>query len=40
MPGHTIVEVSDAGHDLHLDQPLAWRRTLAGFLTELDQGAG
>jgi pimeloyl-ACP methyl ester carboxylesterase len=40
MPGHTIVEISDAGHDLHLDQPLAWRRTLAGFLTELDQGAG
>jgi pimeloyl-ACP methyl ester carboxylesterase len=34
--GHTVVEIEGAGHDLHLDQPLAWRRTLAGFLAELD----
>ncbi len=30
-----MVVIPDAGHDLHLDQPRAWRRTLAGFLAEL-----
>ncbi len=34
LPGTRVVELADAGHDLHLDQPDAWREALAGFLTE------
>jgi pimeloyl-ACP methyl ester carboxylesterase len=26
------VEIPDAGHDLHLDQPAAWRAAIEGFL--------
>ena len=28
-------EVSDAGHDVHLDQPLEWRGAVGGFLESL-----
>ena len=35
LTGRSMVVIPDAGHDLHLDQPRAWRRTLAGFLAEL-----
>lgn len=34
LPSARVVELADAGHDLHLDQPDAWREALAGFLTE------
>ena len=35
-PGTNVVELPKARHDLHLDQPRAWRRALAAFLTEVD----
>jgi pimeloyl-ACP methyl ester carboxylesterase len=34
-PKARLVEIPDAGHDLHLDQPGAWRKALEGFLAEL-----
>ena len=30
-----VVELPDAGHDLHLDSPAAWREALSGFLAQL-----
>ena len=32
-----LVEIEDAGHDLHLEQPLRWRETLDEFLRSLDR---
>lgn len=32
-----LVEIEDAGHDLHLEQPLRWRNTLEAFLHSLDR---
>jgi pimeloyl-ACP methyl ester carboxylesterase len=32
LPGSHLVEISDAGHDLHLDQPDRWKNTLTDFL--------
>ena len=34
-PNAKLVEMRDAGHDLHLDQPERWRSALEGFLDEL-----
>jgi len=34
-PNAKLVEMQDAGHDLHLDQPEQWRSALAGFLREV-----
>lgn len=36
LPGSRLVELPDAAHDLHLDQPARWRETLCGFLDSLD----
>lgn len=33
--GARAVEIADAGHDVHLDQPEAWRTTLARFLADV-----
>lgn len=35
-PDARMVELPDAAHDLHLDQPREWRATLSGFLDTLD----
>lgn len=32
----TLVEVADAGHDVHLERPAAWRAALSAYLDELD----
>jgi pimeloyl-ACP methyl ester carboxylesterase len=32
QPRAALVEIADAGHDLHLDNPTAWRDALAAFL--------
>jgi len=32
QPRASLVEIPDAGHDLHLDNPAAWRETLETFL--------
>lgn len=37
VPSARSVTVSGAGHDVHLDRPEGWRRTLQAFLTELDR---
>jgi pimeloyl-ACP methyl ester carboxylesterase len=34
-----LAEVADAGHDLHLDAPDAWRACLRSFLASLDGGS-
>jgi pimeloyl-ACP methyl ester carboxylesterase len=31
-PNSRLVEIEDAGHDLHLDQPSLWRHAVEGFL--------
>ncbi|MGH3430756.1 MAG: alpha/beta fold hydrolase [Mycobacteriales bacterium] len=36
LPGARLVELHDAAHDLHLDRPAEWRKTLSGFLDSLD----
>jgi pimeloyl-ACP methyl ester carboxylesterase len=36
LPGVRLVELVDAGHDLHLDRPDEWRETLSGFLDSID----
>jgi pimeloyl-ACP methyl ester carboxylesterase len=36
LPMAHLVEVEDAGHDLHLDQPQRWRMVLEDFLAVLD----
>lgn len=33
-PNARLVEIDDAGHDLHLDQPARWRQALETFLAE------
>ena len=35
-PHARLVEIEDAGHDLHLDQPEAWHKALAQFLGTFD----
>ena len=35
-PNSRLVEINDAGHDLHLDQPARWRQALELFLAEQD----
>lgn len=32
----TLVEIADASHDIHLDQPLRWRESIEGFLSTLN----
>lgn len=32
QPLATLVEIPDAGHDLHLDNPIAWRAAIEAFL--------
>jgi pimeloyl-ACP methyl ester carboxylesterase len=34
LPHAALVEVADAGHDVHLDRPEEWRRAVLGFLAE------
>jgi pimeloyl-ACP methyl ester carboxylesterase len=33
QPYARLIEIADAGHDLHLDQPVRWRAAVAGFLS-------
>jgi len=35
LPGARLAELPDAGHDVHVDQPGAWTRTLGDFLEEV-----
>jgi pimeloyl-ACP methyl ester carboxylesterase len=35
LPGTTVIEISDAGHDVHLDQPERWRESVQDFLASL-----
>jgi pimeloyl-ACP methyl ester carboxylesterase len=37
LAGARAVEIADAGHDLHLEQPLLWREALEAFLDALDR---
>jgi pimeloyl-ACP methyl ester carboxylesterase len=32
LPGSRLVEIPDAGHDVHLDQPGRWRAAVEEFL--------
>jgi pimeloyl-ACP methyl ester carboxylesterase len=32
LPGAALVEIADAGHDVHLDQPERWRTAVEEFL--------
>jgi len=32
QPHASLVAIPHAGHDLHLDDPMAWRKALEGFL--------
>lgn len=34
QPTASLVEIPDAGHDLHLDNPIAWRAALEPFLAD------
>lgn len=36
LPGARLVELPNAAHDVHLDQPAQWREALCGFLDALD----
>lgn len=38
LPTARLVELRDAAHDLHLDQPDAWRQTLGSFVESLGGG--
>jgi pimeloyl-ACP methyl ester carboxylesterase len=38
LPGTRVVELAAAGHDLHLDQPAAWREVIEAFLAETERG--
>jgi len=31
-PSARLVDIEDAGHDVHLDQPAAWRRAIEPFV--------
>ena len=35
LPGTRVLELAEAGHDLHLDQPAAWSHALRGFLEDV-----
>ena len=35
LPGTTVAEIEDAGHDVHLDQPDRWRAAVQPFLAGL-----
>lgn len=37
LPNARLVEIDDAGHDVHLDQPQLWRAALQGFLEVLHE---
>jgi pimeloyl-ACP methyl ester carboxylesterase len=37
LAGTRTVEIADAGHDLHLEQPVRWREALEAFLDALDR---
>jgi pimeloyl-ACP methyl ester carboxylesterase len=36
LPSACLVEIEEAGHDVHLDQPSRWRETLGAFLHGLE----
>jgi pimeloyl-ACP methyl ester carboxylesterase len=38
-PDVRLVEIADAGHDVHLERPVEWRSALTAFLDALDAGA-
>ncbi|MGV1049203.1 MAG: alpha/beta fold hydrolase [Solirubrobacterales bacterium] len=40
LPDAQLVELDDAGHELHLEQPHAWRRAILGFQPTRDQRPG
>lgn len=40
QPGLRVTTIPDAGHDLHLDAPHAWRQTLEAFLDDLSRERG
>jgi pimeloyl-ACP methyl ester carboxylesterase len=35
LPSAQLVSVPEAGHDVHLDAPTAWRDAVEGFLASL-----
>lgn len=35
LPGARLVEISEAGHDVHLEQPAAWQQAVEEFLAGL-----
>lgn len=35
LPGSRLVEIPDAGHDVHLDQPARWRAAVEDFLASV-----
>lgn len=35
LPAAKLVEIADAGHDVHLDRPREWRKALSDFLDSL-----
>jgi pimeloyl-ACP methyl ester carboxylesterase len=37
LPAARLVEIPDAGHDLHLERPERWRAVLGEFLATLDR---
>ncbi|MGH2963715.1 MAG: alpha/beta fold hydrolase [Solirubrobacterales bacterium] len=39
LPGARLVELSGAGHDLHLDRPQEWRTAISEFLDSVDAGS-
>lgn len=36
IPHGRYVSIPDAGHDLHLEQPTAWRQAAEEFLREIN----
>jgi pimeloyl-ACP methyl ester carboxylesterase len=32
LPGSQLVEIADAGHDVHLNRPTEWRQAVEAFL--------
>jgi pimeloyl-ACP methyl ester carboxylesterase len=35
LPAARLVEIPDAGHDVHLDQPGRWRAAVETFVAEV-----